>query len=300
MKVAAFNGFDFHHEMYGYIIHYCLIKNYELTIYLNDLNNNEGYVEWYKQLFGDSFKVKTTDLFVKERHEYDKIFLLTDDDYKFDDTDPEINGRTICIDHFFQIRRPAFERRIATRPFDQEHARPCALPTYPIVSAPQKREHLRDILGKNEIHILILGHMHTLNIGIINRIKSADSSKTVFHVACRNPTYSQYPLSSHVYPNLSAIRLFELAVHCNYIIGSDISENKDYIKSVMSGSVPYAFTTMTPLIICKQANEYYKFKNVIEYEKQSTEDIVLYPIDLEAMEQERATMIAANHGFFDV
>ena len=40
MQIAIFNGFNFHCEIFGYIIHYCIIRQHTLTIYclLDDSN----------------------------------------------------------------------------------------------------------------------------------------------------------------------------------------------------------------------------------------------------------------------
>jgi hypothetical protein len=43
----------------------------------------------------------------------------------------------------------------------------------------------------------------------------------------------------------------------------------------MSGSVPLAFSLLTPLIISKQNNAVYNFKNVIEYDLNSIDKICI-------------------------
>jgi len=67
----------------------------------------------------------------------------------------------------------------------------------------------------------------------------------------------------------------------------------------MSGSIPLSFSTLTPLIISRETNAYYQFKNVIEYDKDSTENIVLENIDFHLIEQEREDMLNKNVALFD-
>ena len=304
MKVAAFNGFNCHYEMFGYVIHYCLTRNHEITVYFNDLSNNEGYLEWYKKAFNSKFSIKNAGEFEQDRCEYDRIFLLTDDDDHFNTDNPEINRRTICIDHYYRIRRSVFERRIATRPFDEEWIRPYAIPLYPIITASQKKSILDSKTDPGEINILILGHARKYNENVLSRIRPASNDreyKIIFHAATRNPGESHFPRIENfrVYPNLDAAQMFDLAFHCDYMIGTDLCDLTRHIRFSMSGGVPFAFSTMTPLLICKQANEYYQFRNVVEYEKNTTEDIVLRPIDLNDLELERNSMIVANQSLFD-
>jgi hypothetical protein len=43
----------------------------------------------------------------------------------------------------------------------------------------------------------------------------------------------------------------------------------------MSGSIPLSFSILVPLIISKQTNSHYQFKNVVEFDKYSNEPISL-------------------------
>ena len=54
----------------------------------------------------------------------------------------------------------------------------------------------------------------------------------------------------------------------------------------MQGAIPLAFTCLTPLIISKVSNQYYKFKNVIEY---MDEDIILKKVNLKDLFEGKAS-----------
>ncbi len=83
MNIAIFNGFNFHYEMFGYIIYFCKISNHNLTIYCHQINDL-GYFNFYNAEFNDySIQYKNLELFENEKINFDFIFLITDDDPYF-------------------------------------------------------------------------------------------------------------------------------------------------------------------------------------------------------------------------
>jgi hypothetical protein len=83
MRIAAFNGFSFHDEMFGYIIYYCLLKKLSLTIYCNR-NTDQGYTEFYNNFYiNNNIEYKEISEFESEKYSYDSIILITDDDWYF-------------------------------------------------------------------------------------------------------------------------------------------------------------------------------------------------------------------------
>ena len=52
-KIAIFNSFPFHYEMFGYIIYYCYLNRYSLTIYTEHVNVM-GWFVFYNKLFNNS------------------------------------------------------------------------------------------------------------------------------------------------------------------------------------------------------------------------------------------------------
>ena len=57
------------------------------------------------------------------------------------------------------------------------------------------------------------------------------------------------------------------------------------------------FSLGIPLIISKQTNEYYKFKNVIEFDKTTDDDIILTDISPELIENERNELMCKFNDF---
>ena len=302
MKIAIFNGFTFHYEMFGYIIYYCKYKGYELTVFKPNRNDqDQGYIGFYNQHYG-SYRVTYKDigLFENEKHVFDAIFLVTDDDPHFDTGNRIINEKTICIDHSYRIRSPIFSKRIAVRPFAAGYYRDWALPMYPILDISQKMQ--KKHASSDEIHITLLGDsVMPYHVGILNRIEKP--KKIVIHAISRFMSPDKFngirsDIALHVYRNISTDELFSIMYTSDYCI-TDLTESKNYVDEVMSGSIPLAFSTLTPLILSKQSNSYYRFKNVIEYDKCTDEDIHLHEIDMNLLEQEREDFIQKNHRLFD-
>lgn len=306
MKIAGFNGFLFHYEMWGYIIHYCKTKGYELTIYTSfDNKNNEGYISLYNLLFSD-FPVTYKDCseFDNEHSNYDCIILFTDDDYVFYYYQQMLSHKTICIDHINQIRSPNLVRHIATRPYYPPYNRDWALPCYPIYNlyCPHNNRTIKD-----KIDIVIIGDTNRkYDTSIINRIQSINNKKIHLHSVGRittrekfeNLDYNRFDLTT--YKDCDASRLITLLQKCNYILIGTTHTEKNYDEGTMNGCIPIAVSTLTPMIVPTQMNNCYNFQNVIIYDRNARETpIILQDINMKSYEEERDKMIYLNHQVFD-
>lgn len=266
-----------------------MTKNYDLTIYSND---NLGYKDYYKLMFSNEYEYRAVSLFDSEKQMYDYIFLLTDDDWSYKNNDSEINKKTICIDHYYKIRNSVFENRIATRPFSNEYYRNWALPVYPITS-------FKHISDTNEINVVLLSDDNKYTISILNRLCS--SKKIILHAFARNMNLSKFQginIEIRICRNIYTTDLINIISKSSFII-TDVSESKNYVSDNMSGAIPLAFSTLTPLIISKQTNSYYKFKNVIEFDKNAIDPIVLHDVNMDNLKKERDEFIEKNHELFD-
>jgi len=293
MKIAAFNGFLFHDEMFGYIIYFCKKYNHELTLFCHTEVYNH-YVEFYKKLFkGYYFNVIDMRLFDQFKYGFDCIFLMTDIDQNFKDNNEYINSITIRIDHYDIIRRENISKFIATRPFENNY-RKWALPCYPIYYSADKYYNLK----KNKvINLMILGICKDkYDFSIIHRLKPENDSKMIITVVSRELTADKFVgynnrWDIHLYEHISAMDLMELFKTTNFILTDSVNDAY-YEKNCMSGSIPAAFSTLTTLIISKQTNKYYNLKNVIEFDKESTDPILLKEANLYELEKEREELIS--------
>jgi hypothetical protein len=299
MHIAVFNGFPFHYEMFGYIIEFCKNNNYELSIFTNTINNL-GYFNYYKKLFNDyQFTLKNLELFNTLKYTYDVIILSTDDDPIFDNSDSFINDKTISIVHINYNRNPLILKAIATRPFNDTKITDYALPVYRIFNSHYKKNNIKT----DAINITILGYSNiNYNTMVINRLKY-HNKKIILHAISRGTTKDKFigineSIELNIYKNIDISEVLDILSISSYLL-TDVNNAKDYVNYTMSGAIPLAFSTLTPLIISKKTNEYYKFRNVIEFDKDNTENIVLRDIDIELIDQERSNIIEKNNALLN-
>jgi hypothetical protein len=306
MKIAIFNGFLFHYEMFGYLIHYCKKKNYDLTVYWG-IGHDQGFLELYQNIFSGIYKFEIRDArnFLKmspsQRSIFDVVFLITDDDYEFDKSNLENNRKTICIEHSYKNRCPELLNKIATRPFASSFYRDWALPCYPILFSNNKNLDL--LINTPKIHIAIIGSTQgNYNIDVMNRIRYFDHA-IIFHIISRDVSFSQFKGFHNMdfintYQNIDTVSMIHILNNCHFILTDHVMHDQ-YESKQMSGSIPMAFSLLTPLIISKQTNQYYRFKNVIEFDKTLDNPIELIDINIFEIEKERDIHVLKNHKIFD-
>jgi len=341
-NVAIFNSFNYHYEMFGYIIQFCSENNFNLTIFADNLNNDNGWLTYYKnELFPNfEFDIKHYNFFQQEKYLFDIIFLTSDTDklyFEYFDTE-YLKNNTICITHqinyLYKVQHPDSGKTIYVRPFDlnldNEWFLPCFSPFH--IENADNSNKLQD---DNFINIAIIGacvqrdinnHLmyYNYNTTIINRLKT--DKKIRLHVIAKNVTSFQFfglinPVELHTYENIQTEHMINILNKCNFIITdvncyypttreidrfSDVNKHiigknvghyapEDYYfkyeKKTMSGAIPLAFSLCIPLIISKQTNQYYKFRNAIEFDKTTDEPILLNEIDSKLIEEERNELI---------
>jgi len=301
-NIAIFNSFSFHYEMFGYIIFYCYINKYNLTIYTEEKNNMEWFA-FYKKMFGDNlyyFKLVHYTKFEEniQTNEYDLIFLTTDDDPNFEVR--WMTDKVVCINHFYICRRIDYFHCIATRPF-AENLINWAVPCVPYISSYGKISN-----NDNEfIHVAIIGggseNSNSYDIKTINRLKC--NKKIILHIISRLIKCDFTNVNNNVeikkYENVTTTQMFSVLLKCNYIL-SDVDNIMETHRSghSMSGSVAISFSTLSKLIISKQNNMFYKFVSVKEYDLNNNETIFLEDTTEEMfklIERERNCLIDMFH-----
>jgi len=297
-NIAIFNSFPFHYEMFGYIINNCKKNNHNLTIFTNT-NNSLGWLEFYDSHFKEEtfdFKYKNINEFEYFKNNFDLIFITTDDDYEFKNewiNDKFINDKCISINHYYTIRRDEYKYNLGTRPFMDNSNEQWAIPCYKILNSNDKQN-----MFESEINIVIIGGLNDgLNYNIINRVES--NNQIVLHVCGRNPNsinirnINNSNIIIKTYFNIDTIEMIGLLKKCDFIL-TDCSNNTNHINGkTMSGVIPLAFSTLTPLIISTINNNIYNFKNVIEFDFESNDKIIIIKnkVNINLLEQERNDII---------
>lgn len=286
-RLAIFNSFPFHYEMFGYIINYCVVRRFELTIYTTT-QNNLGWIDFYKSFFQKNilnfvpFIIKPVNLFNFEFNQHDLVILTTDDDPTFKDN--WISEKVVKISHINFDRRPQITKTIYNRPYDKPV--PWALPCFPIVNVDDKLSFFKKCTG--DINILLIGHYSTHEFDVFNRMVCADgyNRKIVLHFVSRRELPFQSTchqrlkseISTKFYIGFDTNDMFKLLGMADYLC-VECSSYLTHHSKTMSGAIPTSFSCLTPLIIDKNMNSYYKFQNAIEYTTNSSEPIVLFAHD---------------------
>jgi mannosyltransferase OCH1-like enzyme len=317
-RVAIVNSLPYHYEMFGYILNYfAKMHNARtnqalvLSIFTETIGNNWGWFDFYKEHFSNTgleFEYKALAEFdeLKTRKQFDVIFIPTDDDMGIN---PKwIDERFIAIEHTPQMRRPEYHHRIAVRPFAFGLHGRWTLPCYDIVGVSKKMDCI--LHQGEELHVALIGGYSNIDVGFINRLTSSNGSMVKLHCigSCWRPNHIMFDLSL-LNKNIELIAhgvlytysLIEELKTCDYVITDVINEDHIAGKS-MSGAIPLAFSTLTPLIIGKQNNSIYKFKTAVEVDMNSAVPIVLKKISNEmvhAVALERAELVRMAEVEFD-
>lgn len=299
-KIAIFNSFKFHYEMFGYIIEYCKINNFELTIF-TCTEYSLGWMDFYKDKFRNyNYEIKNYSEIEIEISLFDIIFVTTDDDSEF--KDKWITSKCISINHMSSIRRKEFKNNLGTRPF-LSGIKDYALPCFTIFEVNEKED---EIKKHSDMNICCIGGIGYYNCNIINRLTSSKDINLYF--IRRGNDFSNKKMVTN--DNIKIIELASLDTYemlnvikiCDYIL-TDVTYNTGHINGIsMSGSVPLSFSTLTPLIISKCNNELYKFKNAIEFNIDTHEEIFIEKdiININSLAEERQKLISMFYKYNNI
>lgn len=301
IRIAVFNSFDFHFEMFGYIIYYAMYYNYQVTVYTN-LNDKFDWIHFYNEYFrmnnnsqsdtiSNQLSWKNYSLYESERHEYDVTIIPTDDDAGF--KDEWTDSKTIAIDHLPLQRKPSVPNHITVRPMrytddpnvpvtlqtDRRNIKfwplPWALPCFPIISWEEKEYILRYEVDPGIINVAIIGG-YQYYYNKINRLRASSpaTSKIVLYLFSRGDDrvfkdkdkFGAH-LTVHMHHSVKTAFLHSVLRKCHYIFTDNSPPGKFQEQGFgMSGSVPLSFAYLAPLILSRYNNGYYRFKSAFEFD----------------------------------
>ena len=113
------------------------------------------------------------------------------------------------------------------------------------------------------------------SVGIVRCVGYKLSETSIVFETCNDfASNLNSNIEIHLHEQMNTMQMIELLKKCDYVM-TDL-QNDDHINGItMSGIVPLSFSTLSTLIISKQNNRLYGFKNVVEFELNSDEPIVL-------------------------
>jgi GR25 family glycosyltransferase involved in LPS biosynthesis/tetratricopeptide (TPR) repeat protein len=303
-KLAIFNSFPFHYEMFGFILHYAEQNNFSVDVYTSTCNDF-GWFDFYRTQFAEVNFLPCSS-FEKRRGEYHFIFVTTDDDTGFQSS--WITDRVICINHFFRTRNNRFKNYFNIANFIHSTPHASALTCYPLKSHSLDCHSLEPL--KKECVVTVLGgatHFHDLEVSVINRLRRNDNDeKITLTFIGRNITDEHFKNVSkemfhiNVRPNLETEKVIEELRRSSYVLINYVKSSDRYLGKSIAGSLPLALSALCLPILSRETNKQLKLKNCLEYEEESLDPIYLNKLDfndLNNLQKERQQNIDIFHSY---
>lgn len=284
MSVLLYNSFPFHHEMFGFALDYCKLRNLDVDI----VNENDHYQwnEMYSNIGYKFNKIKEID----DPKKYKLIIVLTDSDWVF--KNEWVGSNTICINHLYTKRNFYIDKQISIGPLQRDrYDDDFILPVFPLI----------DRNTKVQLNIL-----HDIIITVIGRFVPDDKKYFDFiNPGDHNVIYNVISPFKHenlsgnnirVFSELSANDFMTTLVNSHYILVTDINPNHNKGYS-LSSSIHLAFSVGCQLIIPEEMNIHLRLKSPILYRRDRTLKVVFPNYDL--VFKERDELISMRNSILD-
>ena len=264
-KLLSFNSFWFHYEVIGVILDFA--ANMNINIDLVQLVPNKHWDELYSKKYNYN-KLTKLPSELEYNNNYNMIFLLTDDDMEFPNN--RIDNRTVCLDHYYQNRRPLIKHHVSIKPFTNNINEMFVLPIWQYISKIEKI----NIIKKNYQNglkpvIALIGNGHNKDPNIfINSI----SNYYEFEFRIIAMKIPKHPWKNHqsknltisFYENIDAVKMFELLGSSNYVGFFNHNDPKHGDGHSMTSSIPNAFSSGCRLIIPSKMNKQIRLNSPLE------------------------------------
>lgn len=238
-KIAIFNGFPFHYEMFGTVLEYLRNRSIAFDIF-SETKNEMGWISVYESCFG---KLDFRPLRDYNRYSYDFVFLLTDDDnkysYKWND------GAKIIMFEHSGIRNVLRKTHYRIQLRQLVNNQWC----FPIWNIRQKPK------DNSIIKVVALGNNCPSNP---DELKSwfYDINMPTFVFINRYPAPTKFDHSSwlnypnvHLLENVDADKMLEEAATADWLML--LPKNELQHKSIISAVHPIAYGVGVPLLMKK-------------------------------------------------
>lgn len=285
-KILLYNDFNFHNEMFGFMLEYCKDREYTPDVYFK--YDYLSYFNFYQTFFNFNI-IKSFD-----HNEYDMVVVLTDSDWSY--KKEWINDKTICIDHWYQLRNKLIKHHIPISQFRSPYYKEnFIIPTYNSIDILHYKKLVKKI---DSIDVVILGRAHPDDYNDLKFLKCGLEIR--FHIVNCHGVHGSLKNKKNViiYENtISTFDLYNLLLNSEYILITDKNEshNKGYS---MSASIALSLNTGCQLIMPEEMNKYLRLKSPIIYRK--NEDLELEILsDYKLVEQEKQQFINIRNNILD-
>lgn len=295
-KIAIFNSFPFHYEMFGFITNYAHSRDYSCDIFTN-MHNNMGWLEHYSKMFPIVRYFSPPSLIGDGRiADYDLVFVTTDDDKGFDErwmtNDGDVD-RVICVNHVNSIRRSCFKTHINIANFNGSQVKDNFMTCYGAIDVEEKMAQLERHESANPV-VTVVGTLAPQDMIDFNRLSCEGDTETNEQNSMRSPAKITINFVSrgfdmsllekidrsrfdvNVFFGLDTTAMFEVLKKTTHLMVT-YGTNREHASTV-SGSLPLCFTTLCIPVISRAINKHFQLENAIEFDVVG--DGSTYPINL--------------------
>lgn len=303
-KIGIFNSFYFHYEMFGFIIDYAKLHNYQVDIYNhpNAINNNDlGWSDFYKDKFNNFKQIEVLN-FNGNVQDYELFFVTTDDGPYF--KKEWIRENVICLNHYYKVRSEGFKHYFNIAPFMEsklEYIYPC----YNIYNSEDKK------IDDEFINVTVIGGRFKNTQFDINRLMCKNINKKlriniITKDKWRNDSLYDIIKDKTKINDINYIidadtkSMFNTLKNTQYLLLTASPNNDHNTCKSTTGSIQLFLSCLCVPIVCTSANKHLKFKNSIEFDMDSNEPIYVDDnIDFKNLEKERDLYIHKRNMVLD-
>lgn len=268
MKIAIYHDEDIHFEMLGYLIDY--FYNYSITphiysCYITGTHIGETYARWYDTFFKKQIEWKTDNI-LNSDIDYDIVFLVTDDNPKYNLIKDRYLNKTISIEHWYNSRNEV-ENKVGTRRFFNRPETPYAMPCYTIISEQEKIELLQ---SKNRLQVVFVGRFNfpsSMTLAFFNNFEDIDFHIIIWSMKSSYIEFLKPIPNLFIHVEIDTVEMMDIMKSSHYVFFNP-SYIEGYSAHKTSATLHLAFSTLTKPIIPKQWNDNYMFNSnmIIEYD----------------------------------
>lgn len=252
MKVAVFNGFQFHYELFGCLMEYAKERNIELALF-SECVNALGWFDTYSNHFGVSYAIHPPRAYRPSEFEY--TILPTDDDKKFKRS--WTGTKLIVFEHMKSRYMPyaCAHARISMRDFGR--ADEWMVPLWKIPARPKPSQLTVVAVGNNcpshpdELRVLFPNY-EQIRFVLINRRPAPNTLDSIHWSSCPNVTLRE---------NIDACSMLDEAASAHWLLF--LPKNAHQLTDATSAIVALAYGARVPLLAASEYVESYRLDGMV-------------------------------------
>ncbi len=247
LDICIFNSFNYHYEMFGYIIEYAISNGHNLDIY-TAMENDYGWFDFYKNHF-NFINFLPIYKFRDASHKYNLIILTTDYDPAYNSNLVDLYNnkyKTLVINHTIESSRRDLLYFADIRPYPFKNVQYC-IPSFRYITTPKKfiNKKLKIFVGVKPVK--------NYNWDYLEKLCKIHE----IHVVCRNIPDEYKKLGAILHEKINTREMFDLMTECDFLFY--VLEDCPYRNTKISGFIPMAFSCGTQILMDRDTNFHYGF-----------------------------------------